>query len=55
MALRFNPPPNWPTPSEGFIPEKGWMPGPAWGDAPEGFPWVIDARPNGSATPSPTR
>lgn len=44
MALRFNPPPNWPAPPDGFVPPAGWQPDPAWGPAPEGWQlWVDDA------------
>ncbi|MDO4242579.1 MAG: hypothetical protein Q4C85_02225 [Actinomyces sp.] len=44
MALRFNPPPNWPTPPDGFNPPAGWQPDPAWGPAPEGWQlWVEDS------------
>lgn len=44
MALRFNPPPNWPAPPEGFEPPAGWQPDPAWGPAPEGWQiWVDDS------------
>ena len=44
MALRFNPPPNWPAPPEGFNPPAGWQPDPAWGPAPEGWQlWVEDS------------
>lgn len=44
MALRFNPPPNWPAPPEGFVPPAGWQPDPAWGPVPEGWQlWVDDA------------
>ena len=51
MALRFNPPPNWPAPPEGFEPPAGWQPDPAWGPAPEGWQiWVDDsAASSGSA------
>ena len=51
MALRFNPPPNWPAPPEGFNPPAGWQPDPAWGPAPEGWQiWVDDsATSSGSA------
>ena len=51
MALRFNPPPNWPAPPEGFEPPAGWQPDPAWGPAPEGWQiWVDDsATSSGSA------
>lgn len=46
MALRFNPPPNWPAPPEGFNPPAGWQPDPAWGPAPEGWQlWVEDSVP----------
>ncbi len=46
MALRFNPPPNWPSPPEGFEPPPGWQPDPAWGPAPEGWQlWVDDSAP----------
>ncbi|WP_194949591.1 hypothetical protein [Actinomyces trachealis] len=46
MALRFNPPPNWPTPPEGFVPPAGWQPDPAWGPAPEGWQlWLDDSIP----------
>lgn len=41
MALRFNPPPNWPAPPEGFTPPAGWQPDPEWGPAPDGWQlWV---------------
>ena len=53
MALRFNPPPNWPAPPDGFVPPAGWQPDPAWGPAPEGWQlWVDDSAtgdPNASA------
>ena len=56
MALRFNPPPNWPAPPDGFVPPAGWQPDPAWGPAPEGWQlWVDDSAtggPNASAPPS---
>ncbi|WP_366179967.1 hypothetical protein ABXS69_06715 [Actinomyces timonensis] len=52
MALRFNPPPNWPAPPEGFVPPAGWQPDPAWGPAPEGWQfWVEDS---GDASPVST-
>jgi hypothetical protein len=45
--MRFNPPPNWPTPPEGWHPEPGWKPDPAWGPAPEGWQvWVDDGAPS---------
>ncbi|CRH61202.1 Uncharacterised protein [Chlamydia trachomatis] len=29
MVLRFNPPPNWPKPPEGFTPGPGWSSDPS--------------------------
>ncbi len=44
MAQRFNPPPGWPTPPEGFVPGPGWQPDPSWPAAPSGWQfWVSDA------------
>lgn len=53
MALRFNPPPNWPAPPEGFNPSPGWQPDPEWGPAPEGWPlWVEDSVPGETIGPT---
>lgn len=42
MALRFNPPPGWPTP-EDFVPGPGWQPDPSWPPLPAGWQlWVPD-------------
>lgn len=46
MALRFNPPPNWPKPPEGWQPDAGWRPDPQWGPAPQGWPFWVDERGN---------
>jgi len=56
MGLRFNPPPGWPTPPEGFTPEPGWQPDPAWPHAPPGWQlWVDDAQPTVQAqAPQPS-
>lgn len=35
--MRFNPPPNWPTPPAGWSPPSGWEPDPAWGPPPAGW------------------
>lgn len=41
--MRFNPPPEWPQPPEGWIPPAGWNPDPSWPDPPEGWQlWVPD-------------
>lgn len=37
MAMRFNPPPGWPVPPEGFTPDSGWQPDPSWPPAPAGW------------------
>ena len=53
MALRFNPPPNWPAPPEGFEPPAGWQPDPAWGPAPEGWQiWIDDSAPSSGSAAS---
>ncbi len=38
MAVRFNPPPNWPPAPSGWSPPPGWQPDPAWGPPPPGWP-----------------
>jgi hypothetical protein len=41
--LKFNPPPNWPLPPEGFRPEPGWTPDPSLPPPPPGWQlWVED-------------
>ena len=43
MAMRFNPPPGWPRPPEGFTPDPGWRPDPSWPPVPPGWQlWVPD-------------
>lgn len=43
MAYRFNPPPNWPQPPDGFVPAPGWQPDPSWPPAPPGWQlWIGD-------------
>src|SRR6187431_799402 len=42
-SMKFNPPPNWPTPPEGFVPEPGWTPDPTLPAPPPGWQlWVED-------------
>jgi hypothetical protein len=36
-AYRFNPPPGWPQPPEGWVPPPGWTPDPSWPPAPAGW------------------
>jgi hypothetical protein len=41
--MRFNPPPGWPQPPEGWVPPAGWTPDPSWPDPPEGWQlWLPD-------------
>lgn len=66
MGWRFNPPPGWPTPPEGFVPPPGWQPDPSWPPAPPQWVfWLDDATgapapsapadgPPPAATPAPT-
>jgi hypothetical protein len=42
MALRFNPPPNWPQPPAGWVPPAGWRPDPSWPALPFGWQLRID-------------
>jgi Domain of unknown function (DUF4041)/T5orf172 domain len=37
VTMRFNPPPNWPTPPPGWAPPPGWKPDPAWPPPPDGW------------------
>jgi hypothetical protein len=52
VALRFNPPPGWPTPPQGFVPDPGWQPDPSWPAVPPG--WQFWAPDDASATPTGT-
>lgn len=44
MTRKFNPPPNWPKPPEGFEPGPGWQPDPSWPPPPEGWQLWTDER-----------
>src|SRR4051794_2860259 len=37
--MRFDPPPGWPRPPEGWTPPAGWAPDPSWPAPPPG--WVF--------------
>jgi hypothetical protein len=53
VGLRFNPPPGWPAPPEGFSPPPGWQPDPSWPPPPPGWQlWVDDSAPSGTAAGS---
>lgn len=45
QQLRFNTPPGWPLPPEGWVPEEGWLPDPSWPPAPPGWNFWIPAEP----------
>lgn len=50
---RFNVPPGWPAPPEGWLPGPGWQPDPSWPPAPAGWQfWTEDPA---SPTTVPTR
>jgi cell division protein FtsB len=58
MALRFNPPPGWPTAPEEWRPDTGWTPDPRWPSAPEGWTFWVDetvALPVSAPTTGPRR
>lgn len=39
--MRFNSPPGWPTPPQGWMPPPGWKPDPSWPDPPAGWQlWI---------------
>ena len=41
--MRFNSPPGWPQPPEGWVPPPGWNPDPSWPEPPAGWQlWVSD-------------
>jgi hypothetical protein len=41
--MRYNPPPNWPKPPEGWAPHPEWSPDPSWPPPPPGWQlWVED-------------
>lgn len=43
--MRFNPPPGWPQPPQGWTPPPGWEPDPSWPAPPPGWQlWIDDAR-----------
>jgi len=40
--MRFNPPPGWPVPPPGWVPEATWTPDPSWPPAPPGWQFVVN-------------
>lgn len=52
--MRFNPPPAWPQPPEGWTPPPDWKPDPAWPPLPDGWQlWLADEVPYPAAEPDP--
>ncbi len=44
MGVRFNPPPGWPQPPEGWRPTPTWVPDPSWPAPPAGWEfWVAES------------
>ncbi len=53
MPARFNPPPGWPTPPNGWQPASDWVPDARWPPAPQGWQfWVDDDLAPTFATPA---
>ena len=52
-GLRFNPPPGWPTPPDGWVPPSGWAPDPAWPDPPAGWQLWISGEGDGDDPEAP--
>jgi hypothetical protein len=48
-SLRFNPPPGWPKPPDGWVPPKGWTPDPSWPPEPPGWQLWISVTPDSPA------
>lgn len=51
--MRFNVPPGWPTPPEGWVPDPGWQPDRSWPPAPPGWQFWVDAPAPAPAPPPP--
>lgn len=43
VTVVFNPPPGWPIPPVGWVPDRDWRPDPTWPEAPDGWHFMIDA------------
>jgi hypothetical protein len=45
--MRYNPPPNWPKPPDGWVPHSDWSPDPSWPPPPPGWRlWIDDDGPS---------
>lgn len=45
MAMRFNPPPGWPSAPAGWVAPPGWQPDPSWPEPPPGWQLWVEDRP----------
>ncbi len=53
-AWKFNTPPGWPVPPDGWQPPPGWRPDPSWPAAPADWNfWIQDTPPISNGTPAP--
>jgi hypothetical protein len=52
-SLRFNPPPGWPQPPDGWSPPKGWTPDPSWPEPPPGWELWVPADATGEPAAGP--
>lgn len=50
--MRYNPPPNWPKPPEGWAPPPDWSPDPSWPPPPPDWKFWVDESPGGPAAES---
>jgi hypothetical protein len=46
---RYNPPPNWPSPPQGWVPPPDWKPNPAWPEPPPDWEFWVDDSPDAPA------
>jgi hypothetical protein len=44
-TMRFNSPPGWPQPPQGWSPDPNWRPDPSWPPAPQGWQWWVADEP----------
>ncbi|MBK6873059.1 MAG: HNH endonuclease [Kineosporiaceae bacterium] len=52
MGSRFNPPPGWPAPPEGWRPTPNWIPDPSWPAPPVDWEfWLVDDGPRPAPSP----
>ncbi|SCE29495.1 hypothetical protein GA0115240_14975 [Streptomyces sp. DvalAA-14] len=49
---RFNTPPGWPRPPDGWLPPPWWQPDPSWPPAPPGWQFVVEEEPDRAGAPA---